>query len=366
HLIHSFSAYVILFWTKYFNQPIEWYLSDSELTIDGERCAGSPTGSHRHRECMVTSDRKRLSVSDGLVFHWRDLDTDDMPSHRLRHQLWTLYNLEAPTLTYQYAGANLCDSDIAFNLTSSYRTDSDLWVPYGRLTRRNHRISGGTRRQRLLLPVLSSDGVDLDGKSKEIAWFVSNCETSAKRELYVQQLSRYISVDIYGKCGQWVCEPHRSPHCFARIASEYKFYLSFENSICRDYVTEKLFDPLNYAMVPVVFGGADYGRLMPSKSYIDATRLTPKQLADQLLQIGSNRSEYLSYFDWKRDFAVESALDLKFEVLCRLCRALNTRKPYHHSSHTGAEVTKWWFQSSDCKSWVNESHSNANSFVNAL
>ncbi|CAG2177817.1 unnamed protein product, partial [Oppiella nova] len=35
-------AYVILFWTKYFNQPIEWYLSDSELTIDGERCAGSP------------------------------------------------------------------------------------------------------------------------------------------------------------------------------------------------------------------------------------------------------------------------------------------------------------------------------------
>jgi hypothetical protein len=38
-------------------------------------------------------------------------------------------------------------------------------------------------------------------KSKEAAWFASNCHTHSKRENLVDELGKFIKVDIYGKCG---------------------------------------------------------------------------------------------------------------------------------------------------------------------
>jgi hypothetical protein len=51
---------------------------------------------------------------------------------------------------------------------------------------------------------------------------------------------------------------------------EYKFYLSFENSVCEDYVTEKFWKVLDYSIIPVVLGGANYSKFAPTKSYINA------------------------------------------------------------------------------------------------
>ena len=54
------------------------------------------------------------------------------------------------------------------------------------------------------------------------------------------------------------------------LERDYKFYLSFENSICPDYVTEKFYNPLLFSTVPVVYGGADYEAVgAPPNSYID-------------------------------------------------------------------------------------------------
>ena len=57
-------------------------------------------------------------------------------------------------------------------------------------------------------------------------------ETQAKREeLYINQLGKY------------------------------KFYLSFENALCRDYITEKFYLALHAGTLPIVYGGgskADY------------------------------------------------------------------------------------------------------------
>jgi alpha-1,3-fucosyltransferase len=41
----------------------------------------------------------------------------------------------------------------------------------------------------------------------------------------------------------------------------YKFYLSFENSLCSDYVTEKFWKILNFNIVPIVLGGANYEKV---------------------------------------------------------------------------------------------------------
>lgn len=56
---------------------------------------------------------------------------------------------------------------------------------------------------------------------------------------------------------------------------DYKFYLAFENSICPDYVTEKLFNTLLFTTVPIVYGGADYEAIgAPLNSYIDVRNFT--------------------------------------------------------------------------------------------
>ncbi|KAH9384872.1 hypothetical protein HPB48_026902 [Haemaphysalis longicornis] len=72
----------------------------------------------------------------------------------------------------------------------------------------------------------------------------------SRREDYVKQLQEHVRVDVYGKCGHLKCPRANSTKCYEMFAKKYFFYLSFENSICRDYVTEKLFNVLKYDIIP--------------------------------------------------------------------------------------------------------------------
>ena len=50
-------------------------------------------------------------------------------------------------------------------------------------------------------------------------------------------------MDIYGDCGERKCRKD-SDQCFKDIEKNYKFYLSFENSFCTEYITEKFWQIL--------------------------------------------------------------------------------------------------------------------------
>lgn len=41
---------------------------------------------------------------------------------------------------------------------------------------------------------------------------------------------------------------------FFQLAAKYKFALTMENSVCNDYITEKVWRPLILGSVPVIFG----------------------------------------------------------------------------------------------------------------
>ena len=60
---------------------------------------------------------------------------------------------------------------------------------------------------------------------------------------YALTLSRYIKVDIYGKCSPngLKCARSKNEECMDELQKDYKFYLAFENSNCRDYISEKFF-----------------------------------------------------------------------------------------------------------------------------
>ena len=77
-------------------------------------------------------------------------------------------------------------------------------------------------------------------KTKMVAWFVSNCYAGNGRQKYASELQKHVAVDIYGACGNMKC-PRGNKQCFDMLKKDYKFYLAFENSNCKDYITEKVY-----------------------------------------------------------------------------------------------------------------------------
>ena len=59
-----------------------------------------------------------------------------------------------------------------------------------------------------------------------------------------------LRLDVYGSCGSLGPVPGDEVGLWAR----YKFYLAFENSGCRDYITEKFFKVLEHDVIPVARG----------------------------------------------------------------------------------------------------------------
>ena len=314
------SGKTILFWTSFFDRE------DFYVGMETKPFRKCPV-----RQCFTTNDRSLLNQSDAVIFHIRDLDMNDMPDKRLIHQRWIFYLLESPIYTYR----SLADLGGVFNWTMTYRHDSDIQRPY----------SVGIPLQKLLLPN-EKDEVSfhqlLAGKTKKVAWFVSNCRTNSLRELYVSKLKNYIEVDIYGACSIKQCL--NRVLCYNMLAKEYKFYLAFENSICRDYVTEKFFNSLRYSVVPVVLGGANYTSEISKDAFINIADFeSPRHLADYLNLLDKNLTAYERYFHWRR-----GRVPHQNRPFCDLCRMLhNSSLP----SKSYPNVASWWFGQSHCSEY---------------
>ena len=84
------------------------------------------------------------------------------------------------------------------------------------------------------------------------AWLVSNCDSPSNRSGLVKRLQECgVDVKIYGRCSAEKCKDN---DCW-KEAVKAKFYLAFENSLCTDYVTEKLYKMTFYPIIPVVYAG---------------------------------------------------------------------------------------------------------------
>lgn len=249
-----------------------------------------------------------------------------MPRYKLSTQKWILRNMEPPTLKdlhFDYYNG-------LFNATWSYFKQSEI------ITNPNYDIV------KLKTPNKSLLGKNYAGnKTKLVAWFVSRCHTQSKREMYVEKLQRYINIDIFGHCGSGLCT---EKECDDLLAMDYKFYLSFESSMCTDYVTEKLWRPIIKNVIPIVLGSVNYTDILPPNSYIDVNNFpTPHALAQYLLLLDQNDTLYNSYFKWKAMYRYIRKT-WKRNILtgtCDLCRYLNKArnqvKVYHNLSDIWSE-----------------------------
>ena len=161
-----------------------------------------------------------------------------------------------------------------FNLTMSYRQDSDVPAPYGQFEgREGHQPPSGLQLEEYIRK-FGRDNQHLAEKKTgsqglTIAQYVSNCETAVGRENLVDMIDYLTPVDIYGNCGDFYCSQLEEVNCLNLLGDKYKFYLSFENAMCKDYITEKFFMVLNQNVIPVVFTGANMSSVAPPHSYIN-------------------------------------------------------------------------------------------------
>lgn len=178
----------------------------------------------------------------------------------------------------------------------TYRRDSNVFNGYGRIFPLSAKAkAAGLKGQWLSYQASNTDNFT-DKRTKEIAWMVSHCHTDSKRELIVNKWRSItnLTIDVYGKCKGMKLPPSTSEtvgrsitvlefrkksslisektltertNLYLKNLKKYKFYLSFENSLCQDYITEKFFMALQAGAVPIVYGGKskeDYSKVRKS------------------------------------------------------------------------------------------------------
>ena len=291
--------------------------------------------------CELTNERTKFEMANAVIF-----ETCGKPFHKLwelrdwmnqrarPHQIYVFHDMEAPVRNPRKLSKYPPD---VFNLTMTYRRDSDVRVPYWRLVKRTRpKLTGGMDLQKVR------------NKSRTAVWFISHCERrGSKRWKYVNELRKHVDVDVYGDCGNLSCPRNLSDltaeeKCFRMVSQTYYFYLAFENAFCKDYHTEKILNAWSNEMVPVVHGSFD--DVLPPYSALDVREFAnPEALAQKMSSLRDNSTEYMKYFDFKKFYDIKSHdCDRGF---CRLCEILHD-PGYKYKSRF--DLYQWWVGQGEC------------------
>lgn len=283
-----------------------WYWPfDKPFSLNGDVCWDQ----YRIPSCTLVTQRSLFPTADIVVFHNRELVRRggqmpfDLP--RPAGQRWAWMSLEAPD-------SNLRRYSNVFNVTITYRRDADITIPYGEL-----QPAGTDGHLRDAVP---------SNKSFLACWVISNYRHQQKRSRVFRELKALIPVQVYG---WWTKRPLSSKALLPTISHCY-FYLAFENTISRDYITEKLWrNSYQAGAVPVVLGPPveDYEAVAPPYSFVHVDDFaSTKDLADFLRRLAADEQRYRRYFSWRRDWKVKLLADWR-ERLCRICSQYTSLPP---------------------------------------
>ncbi|KAM4696290.1 4-galactosyl-N-acetylglucosaminide 3-alpha-L-fucosyltransferase FUT5-like [Rhinophrynus dorsalis] len=262
--------------------------------------------------CKLTGDRSLYNVADALVIHHPSWPQQPRP----HYQRWVWFSLEPPLIV-----RNLHLLDNLINMTMTFRQDADIYTPYGRLE-----------------VLKEQQNFTIPAKSKLVSWVVSKWYQGAPRTVYYEELKKHIPIDVYGKTHKKL-----SWGDFHKTISQYKFYLAFENSIYKDYITEKFWsNALGSWAVPVALGPSrkNYEKFMPGDAFIHVNDFpSAKELAHFLLELDKDDERYRKYFNWRSHYQVRM-IGTWDNSYCKACRALRQAPDYR----VIPSVAKWFLE----------------------
>ena len=323
----------ILLATLWFHQ--HWFPSTNYLMSCPPTYVGANT-SNLTVTCSFTRDMSLFKVSDAVVFHTRDYVKSALKklSHLQRpaNQRWVMLAAESP-LNVPYKGLWYLDSYGPINWTATYMKNSDVPSPYY-----------------YVVPGVYHGGFDptrnyLAGRTGMAAILLSNCWAPGRMK-WIMKIKQYIDVQVYGLCSFNFCWGS----CMSKL-KKYKFYLSFEHSYCRDYITEKIiYNAFENNVIPVVIADVNFAdtSVIPPGSVISALDFSSvKALTDYMKAVGSNSTLYNEYFKWHSHYTAFKYSDDSMQFLCPLCRHIATN--HDQSTKTYRSVHDWYSTEKLCR-----------------
>ncbi|XP_022831167.1 alpha-(1,3)-fucosyltransferase 9-like [Spodoptera litura] len=283
------------------------------------------------KNCIFSGDDALMDTADAVLVH---LQHGLVPKVKNRNpkQRWIFWSDQSPRHTFTMARHATDRTSLygVFNWSMTYRSDSDIPVPYGRTVLLPKPVLSEYNTMAELTTLIPN--WDRKRANKTAAVLMLNCGIKARND-YVKELRKYINVDVYGRCSdknelRTSCPGNFHSDCDP--IAEYLFYLVLENTSCYQYLTEKVFHhAYSKGAIPVIFGPSrgDVESLLPPNSYIFADADTAIQnLAKDIKAVASNVDLLLSMHTWRNHFEVineHGYFGTKSYHLCRVCEALN-------------------------------------------
>lgn len=290
----------ILLWNKFGGLP--------NIPIDAKKTGNFLLESYCPvTNCDFTSDQNKLNSSDMILFHMRSR-IDKFPAFRFSNQKWVYLIYESQQ------HCPMCSKlDNLFNLSATFSSTSDISSIYYSESRLKWTSKQSSYNESRYL---------LSSKPGFAVILISDCDEQLNRLNIVKVLRKYIPVDIYGKCSDQGLKCPEIGDCREFLAKRYKFFLSFENSICKEYVTEKFFNTLNYDTIPIVLGAGEYSKFVPKSAFINLMNYPSiGQFAEYLMYLSLNQTAYSEYFKWKQYVHIDKTRRA-FTHYCEMCIGL--------------------------------------------
>lgn len=267
--------------------------------------------------CIYTQDSRLFPWADAvLVHHWVfKTDTPRLKRLRAKNKIlpWIWFELESPVHTF---GLSDIPNDM-FQLTSTYQNDSDIWQPYCMIEPRKNDNATATK-------TLTNNINYAAGKTKMALIFMTHCV--GYRQKLINKFKEYIKVDFVGPCSsENVIDCLRHSENCVQKQKQYKFFLSWENSYCDGYITEKFFErSLQMGLVPVILtkGYLSDITVAPPGSYINILDYPDiESLAKHLKYLDANDTAYNEYHAWRKNYDAPIT-----DFHCSMCEKLWEKK----------------------------------------
>ncbi|KRY89360.1 CDK5 regulatory subunit-associated protein 1 [Trichinella pseudospiralis] len=289
-------------------------------------------------DCIASNDKRLFPLSSAVIFELRDVRLSSIFLPKRDDQMFIFYSREAPPQLF----APTLGVGNFFDHSVTYLPISWLHCPYG-MVKKKKKKKGNSGEESIATSLVQPN------RTRLAFWIASKCSSHSGREWLVHRLAQYVPIDTYGACGTLPLARAAFDHDRQRsLAKLYKFRIVFENTVCRNYMTERFFEALIDGSVPVVLRRADYESIAPEHSFIAADDFrSAKQLADYLNYLDKNSEQYAKYFHWTRLYSVE----LVRSCVCKLCLAIKEKSGTRTRdfNNTNNNFYQWWNEENDCQ-----------------